>query len=149
MSRESEKVALPFDEELLSGYLDGSLSQRDHQRVRLFLEEDAASRQVYRELRAMRDAARTTHFSTVEETQWPELPQTKLSRFGRWFGFLLLGGWVLLVSFLAMRFVLQNATWLDALLYGGVPGGLAALFASVLIDRWRELRSDRYRGVHR
>lgn len=139
----------PIDEELLSGYLDGSLSQRDHQRVRLLLEENADAQRVFGELRLLREAARSTRFHAPPEPEWPELPQTPISRFGRGLGFALLIAWVLLATALAMRFLFERASLLEALLWAGLPAGFLALLISIGVDRYRELDHDRYRGVQR
>jgi hypothetical protein len=139
----------PFDEELLSGFLDGALSQLDAQRVRLRLEEDAEARQVFAELRLLRQAARSTRLPPPE-IEWPELPRHMPTRIGRAAGFAILIVWVLLVSGLGIRFFLaEGTTPLRALLYLGLPAGVLLLLLSVVADRLRALRHDRYRGVQR
>ena len=58
--------------------------------------------------------------------------------------------WIAVVTSLALwRFLSQTGDPLEIFLVLGLPGGLLLLLASVLMDRLRELKTDRYRGVHR
>ena len=50
--------SMPFPEELLSGYLDGALTQQEEQRVRLHLERSPEARAMLEDLAALRSAAR-------------------------------------------------------------------------------------------
>ena len=52
-----------FDESLLSGYLDGELTQADEQRVRLRLEGDSEARTMVAEMQRIRQAARSTELA--------------------------------------------------------------------------------------
>ena len=140
----------PFDEELLSGYLDGTLSHRELQRVRLYLESDPETRRIYEELRALRQTALSTRFVPPPAEEWPELPKTTGSRLTRSVGWMLLVSWLLVVSGLSLwRFLSQTGDPLEIFLVLGLPGAFALLFLSVLFDRLRSLKTDRYRDVHR
>ncbi len=140
----------PFAEELLSGYLDGALPQKDAQRIRLHLEDCPTCHTLYTELSTLRQAALTTQFKAPARDQWPELPQTRLSWLSRSLGWTVVLTWLLAVSGFALwRFLAQADNPLEIFLVLGLPGGLALLLGSVLLDRVRELKSDRYRGVHR
>ena len=139
-----------FNDELLSGYLDGTLSHREMQRVRLRLESDPEARQLYDELRALRETALTTRFQPPSDEAWPELPATRVSRLSRSLGWLLIGSWLAVVTVLSLwRFLSQTGNPLEIFLVLGLPGGFVLLFFSVLFDRLRSLSSDRYRNVHR
>ncbi|MEM1202365.1 MAG: hypothetical protein AAGN66_03980 [Acidobacteriota bacterium] len=141
---------MPFDEDLLSGYLDGSLSHRETQRVRIQLEEDPESRRQLAEMSLLRDLALATRFSPPRDDDWPELPQTRISLISRSLGWLLLSAWGLVVSGLALwRFLAEAGDPLEVFLVLGLPGGFVLLFASVLVDRIRSLKHDRYRGIQR
>lgn len=139
-----------FDEALLSGYLDHALPQAEAQRIRVHIEDCAACQGLYEELVALREAARTTLFQEPEEAEWPELPKTRLSRFSRSLGWMVVVSWLIVISALALwRFFSQAGDPLEVFIVLGLPGGFVLLFVSVLLDRLRELKSDRYRGVHR
>lgn len=146
----SDTVKRPIDEALLSGYLDGTLSQAESQRVRLLIEDDAEYRALYEDLQAMRAAAATTRFVEPEDDAWPEWPRTKGSWFSRSLGWVVIVAWLVVVSGYALwHFLAETGDPFEIFLVLGLPGGFVLLFISVLIDRLRELRTDRYRGVHR
>lgn len=139
-----------FDEELLSGYLDHALNQAQSQKIRVHIEDCDACRSLYEELRTLRTAARDTVFKEPEEEAWPELPATPSSRLSRSLGWVLVVSWLVVVSAFALwRFFSQTGDPLEIFIVLGLPGGFVLLFLSVLIDRLRDLRTDRYRGVKR
>jgi hypothetical protein len=140
----------PLDEVLLSGYLDGTLSQLDAQRVRLGLEKDAVLRQSFRELRLLREVALSTRFAAPAEIDWPELPQSLPSSYSRLAGWLLVVGWILLLLVIGAGELMSGRHgWLELVLFLALPGGLVLLFFSVLLDRLKSLKTDRYCGVER
>jgi predicted anti-sigma-YlaC factor YlaD len=146
----NETCGRPFAEDLLTGYLDGVLTQADDQRVRLHLEECAACRRLTNEMHKTREATMTTRFQLPADDQWDERPRGLVSRMS-------LGlGWVLLLSWaVGILGLLVGHLWSDAvplteklLLFGGLSGA-ALLFVSVLIDRLKTMRNDPYRRVER
>lgn len=139
-----------FDEELISGYLDGALPQVQSQKVRLHVEDCGACRTLLEELRTLREAAMSTRLNSPADDEWPELPRTVPGRLSRKAGWVVLVAWLLVVTGLALwRFLTQAGDPLEIFLALGLPGALLLLFLSVLMDRLRDLKTDRYRGVHR
>ncbi len=139
-----------FDEALLTGYLDGALQHQQIQRVRLHLEDCESCRQLYEELETMRTNTLATHFESPSEDLWPELPQTRVSWLSRSLGWWLLISWLVVTTGLALwRFLSNTGDPLEIFLVLGLPGAFVFLFLSVLLDRLRDLKTDRYRGVHR
>lgn len=139
-----------YDEDLISGYLDGTLSQREAQRVRLLIEDEPGARRLYRELKALRSAALGTRFVPPADEAWPELPQSTPSRFSRGLGWLLLLSWLAVITMLALwRFLSSTGDPLEIFLVLGLPGAFVLLLVSVLIDRLRDPDEERYRGVFR
>ncbi len=139
-----------FDEEMISGYLDGALPQVQSQRVRLHVEDCGACRNLLEELRTLRETAMSTRFKGPGDDEWPELPRTVPSNLSRKMGWVVLVAWLLVVTGLALwRFLTQAGDPLEIFLALGLPGALLLLFVSVLMDRLRDLKTDRYRGVHR
>ena len=139
----------PIDEELLSGYLDGALSQLETQRVRLGLEQDPELLHSFRQLRLLREAALSTRFEAPAEPDWPELPQSPPSRYSRFAGWLLVVGWGLMMLFIGIYELLSGHSWLEIVLFLALPSGLVLLFLSVLLDRLKSLKNDKYCGVER
>lgn len=148
MSEDRLGMSLPFDEELLSGYLDGALTQQDMQRVRVHLEESTSARALLEELRMMREASMSSRIEIPGDAQWSEVPKTPTSRWSKRAGFALLLVWLTVVSGVVVWEVAtgSEAWWEKALVFGGIAG-LGLLFFSVLQDRIRTSRTDRYRGV--
>lgn len=150
MTPPSMKNTAPFDEDLISGYLDGTLRQREAQRVRLLIEQDADAQRLYDELKALRNATLSTRFEAPDEDAWPELPQTRTSRVSRRLGWLLLLSWLTFIVSLAFWHLFSgtfDATQIFLIL--GLPGAFVLLLVSVLIDRLRDPDEERYRGVLR
>ena len=139
-----------FDEALLSGYLDGALTQQERQQVSLHLEACPQCRTELDDLSAVRVAARGTAFAMPADDEWGELPRSAGSRALR------LGGWALVLVWMAVvvgsgLVELMRAAvpaW-ERVAVAGVVAGLALLLLSVLLDRMRELRHDRYRRIQK
>lgn len=139
-----------FDEEQISGYLDHALPQVQAQRVRIHLEDCSDCRALYEQMRSLRETARSTRFQPAAEDSWPEMPHTRSGFFSRSLGWLVLVAWLLTISGYALwQFLSASANPFEIFLVLGLPGALLLLFLSVLLDRLRDLKTDRYRGVHR
>ena len=140
----------PFDEELLSGYLDQALPHHTAQRVRIHLEDCETCRTLYEQMSSLRQTALETQFILPEDDAWPELPKTRVSHVTRSLGWLLLTSWTLVITVYSLwLFLSQTGDPLEIFLVLGLPGAFVLLFLSVLADRLKDLKSDRYRGVHR
>jgi anti-sigma factor RsiW len=139
-----------FDEALLSGYLDGSLTQGQTQQVRLHLERCAACRELFAEMAALREATSSTEFEVPGAEHWPELPRGLWSRMGRRLGWTVMIAWLVVITGFALwRLATETGDPFEVFLVLGLPGAVGLLFLSVTIDRLRELKTDRYRGVQR
>ena len=146
----SENCGRSFDEELLTGYLDGVLTQADDQRVRLHLGECDACGRLIDEMRETREATMTTRFELPTDDQWNERPRGPLSRLSFGLGWLLLLVWAIGILGLVVGHLWSEALSLTEKLvvFGGLTGA-ALLFLSVLIDRLKTMSRDPYRRVQR
>ncbi|MCP3975696.1 MAG: hypothetical protein GY720_14520 [bacterium] len=138
-----------FNEALLSGYLDGELTQGDEQRVRVHLEGCADCGSVINELRRLREATMNTEFQVPEDTQWDETPRGALSRLLHNFGWLIAGLWVLGI---AAYLVWQVATDSESVQFEGMLGfgiilAFGLIIASAFVDRLKTRKNDPYRKV--
>lgn len=137
-----------FPEELISGYLDGALTQTDEQRVRLHLEDCSACRALYDELASLRETTMKTRFVLPADDQWDERPRGAVSRIFRGTGWVLTVAWLVAVAaFAAWQLATGPANALEKLTVFAGVAAVAVLFLSVLIDRLRALPGDRYRRV--
>ena len=139
-----------FPEEMLSGHLDRELTQQEAQRVRLHLEGCGHCRALYQELSDLREAAMTTEFPVPSDDRWDELPRSAGSRFLRGAGWLLTVLWLVLVAGYAVwQWWTSPATLFERLVVFSGASGVLFLFLSILIDRLRSVRTDRYGRVLR
>ena len=139
-----------FDEALLSGYLDGMLTQQDTQHVRLHLESCSSCNQTVSEMKALREVAMSSSFSTPPDDQWDERPRGILSRISFGFGWAIIIAWSVGILGFALGHLWSGPESLtEKLLIFGAISGFALLLLSVLIDRLKKLETDRYRGVQK
>ena len=147
-----DTCSAPFEEALLSAYLDGELTQEESQPVRLHLDECASCRRLYEQMREIREATMTTPFRVIDDGQWDERPRSGLSRALRGVGWALILVWLgaLAVTMARELAAEVGGMSLDQLLMiGGLAGGALLLFLSVLLDRLQTFKKDRYRRVER
>lgn len=139
-----------FDEALISGYLDQELTQAAEQKVRIHLEDCAGCRALLDELRQLREATMTTQFVEPSDTEWNERPRGAASRGLRSLGWAMAIIWlVVTVGFgLWQMWQAPQSAFERLLIFGGITG-FALLFLSVLIDRIRAAKTDRYREVEK
>lgn len=146
----TENRHLKFDESLLSGYLDGELTQAERQRIEILMADDPLIRRKVDELREMREAALTTPFKVPDDEQWNERPKGALSAISRHLGLGLLLIWfALLVGYGLWEVALSGEKLVAKLLVFAAFSGFGLVFVSVLIDRLRVAGTDRYRRVEK
>lgn len=141
-------TATPPDESLISGYLDGVLSQGEAQKVELWLEESKEFSAVYEELRSIRDAARGTEFVLPTDEQWNEKARTRAGGWWRRVGWTTMVLWaVLLLGHLLWELLGSSGSLLEKFLVLGALAGIGSLLVAVFLDRLGGSTSDRYRRV--
>ena len=139
-----------FDEALISGYLDGELTQRDDQRVRLHLEGCAECQAVADGMRKMKEATMTSEFQVPEDTQWDEKPRGSVSGFLSNFGWMIAIVWVIaIVGYGIWQVATDAEDLLEAILVFGLWLGFGLVFLSVLIDRLKTFKTDPYRRIEK
>ena len=138
-----------FNEALLSGYLDGELTQGDEQRVRLHLEDCVDCMTVTNEIRKLREATMNTEFQIPEDTQWDETPRGAVSRLLHNFGWLIAGLWVAgIVVYLVWQSVTDSESIrLEGILGFGILLAIGLIILSALVDRLKTRKNDPYRKV--
>lgn len=140
----------PFDEALLSGYVDGELTQAEEQRVRVYLEDHPEALAEVEEIRRLRSAALGTALKVPADTQWDERPRNGASSLARTLGWAALAASSVSVVGSGLWYLATSPHGILPKLVGfGAIGGFLMLFLSVLIDRLRVARTDRYRRVQR
>lgn len=144
----TDRCPTAFDQTLLSGYLDRELTQGESQRVRLHLEDCAACRAVLADLARLREATRTTPFRPPEDDGWDERPRGLASLLSRRVGWTMGLAWAAVVlCFAVWQLVTAPEDLGVKLLVVSAAAGPVLLFLSVLFDRLRTFKTDRYRRV--
>lgn len=139
-----------LDEELISGYLDGELSQGQEQRVRLHLEDCPECRAMTEELNRLKEVTMTTEFRVPDDTQWDETPRGRGSGFFRNFGWLILVAWIVgTLGYGLFRMATDTDELFEVVIVFGAWLGFGLVFLSVLIDRLKTRKTDRYRRVEK
>ena len=127
-------------DELLSGYLDGELTQGDRQRVELHVASCASCQKTYEEM---------THLREMSTEEWSKIMNGVTVRTSRVFGWLLyVGGLVLLIGYGSYEFAVDDE--LPAMVKTGVAAallGLVLLLASVFRQRVIASKQDKYEDV--
>lgn len=138
--------------EMLSGYVDGELTQQQSQQVSQLLERDELARQIHEDLQQLKQHIATAEYPSLNEADLNHLDSIMNDRTA---SSLQLYGWVAVVTgFLILTvpflyaFLVNDtiALWIKlgaTLLYGG---GLM-LFISVLRQRLLTRKSDKYNKV--
>lgn len=136
-------------EAMLSGYIDGELTQQDRQRVEVHCASDPESAKKLEELRALREKVGQSRLSELGEDIWRENMNNSTVRATRGIGWLFfIGGLLLLGGWAIFGFILESTIPLGVkLLTFAIYGGLGALFVSVLWQRLVERKTDKYKDV--
>lgn len=139
-----------FDQTLLSGHLDGELTQADGQRVRIHIEDCTTCRAVYEELEQLREATMTTQLDQPRDLEWDERPRGLFSGLSRSLGWLILIIWGAgFAGYALWQMATGPENLVEKLIVFGGLFGLALLFVSILVDRISAAQTDRYREVQK
>ncbi|NOX70624.1 MAG: hypothetical protein GXP15_15640 [Gammaproteobacteria bacterium] len=135
--------------ELLSGYVDGELTQQQQQRVDVHCADCGQCRNDLVELSALRDNIGKAGFSGFNQDVWREMMNDTTVNTTRGIGWLLLIGGVLIAMGIGVvGFLFGSSTGIgEKLLVSVIYGGLALLFFSVLRQRLIERKTDKYKDV--
>ena len=146
----ADRCPTTFDETLISGHLDGELTQAAEQRVRIHLEDCEHCRALLAELQELRAATISTEFHKPDDSQWDERPRSGLSLLARRTGWVVAIMWAgFLAAYALWHFWQGSANLGERILVFGGLSAVALLFTSVLIDRLRAAANDPYREVQK
>ncbi len=133
----------------ISGLLDGELTQQETQRVQIHVEDCGHCRQVYQDLKALKAQVGQLDYPSADTQMLEDLESDLTAKFARRSGFLLLIiGFALAIGFGLFTFFTDPSVPLIVQLCYGlyIVGGLA-LFISVLRQRLKTYKNDKYRKV--
>ncbi len=135
--------------DLLSGFIDGELTQQQRQLVTLHCENCDECRENLAGLRELRERVGTARLSEVGEDQWRESMNDSTVELTRGIGWLLFIAGLLIVSGIGVGFFIFNPEIPVGmkLLMIAIYGGLALLLISVWRQRLIESKTDKYKDV--
>lgn len=134
---------------LLSGYIDGELTQQERQRVEIHCGNCSDCDSDLADLRALREQVGKSRLSELGEDIWREQMGDTTVKMTRGIGWLMfIGGIFVIAGYGIYEFVIDTSMALGVkLLFLAIYGGLAALFISVLRQRLIERKTDKYKDV--
>ena len=135
--------------ELLSGFVDGELTQQERQRVTLHCDECDECRENLANLRALRERIGKAQLSEVGEDKWRETMNDSRVQTPRTIGWLLfIAGLLVVAGIVLVQLFFNDEIPLGVkLLMVAIYGGLATLLYSVLRQRLIERKTDKYKDV--
>jgi predicted anti-sigma-YlaC factor YlaD len=135
--------------DLLSGYIDGELTQQQRQWVTLHCENCRECRENLESLRAVRERVAGAGLSEIGEDKWRETMEDSGVQTTRGIGWLLfISGLLVLGAIGLVGFLFSDEIPLGIkLLLIAVYGGLGLLLISVLRQRLIERKKDKYKDV--
>jgi len=144
-----ERLMAQHVDELLSGFVDGELTQQQRQRVTLHCEQCDTCRQNLEDIRALRERIGQSKLSVTGEDKWRETMNEPMVKNTLSLGWLLvIAGMVLLAGVVLVKFILDPGMALGMkLIISAIYGGMALLLISVLRQRLIERKTDKYKDV--
>ena len=135
--------------ELMSGYIDGELTQQDRQRVEVHCDSCAQCENTLADLKELRNAVGKARLSELGEDKWREEMDDTVVKVARGIGWLMfIGGWLVIGGISLFASIMNDSTSLGVkLLVASTYVGLASLFISVLRQRLIERKTDKYKDV--
>ena len=135
--------------ELLSGYVDGELTQQQRQRVDVHCADCQECASDLRDLRTLRENIGQAGLSDMNQDVWREMMNDHSVKTPRRMGWLLLSGGALIAMGIGIVGFLLNSSVgiVEKLIVSSIYGGLALLFYSVLRQRLMERKTDKYKDV--
>ena len=148
MSNRTQHIVNHVDE-LLSGYLDGELTQQQRQRVELHCADCEKCATSLAEIRALSESLGKARLSNINQSEWRELMDDTAVKTSLGIGWILLAGGLIAAFGLGVyEFVLNSSLGLvGKLAISAIYVGLFALFVSVVRQRWIERKTDKYKDV--
>ena len=135
--------------ELLSGYIDGELTQQQRQAVEIHCADCKDCAEELEQLSVLRADIGAARLSQYGEDTWRETMNDSTVQTARGIGWLLVIGGILACGGIAvLAFLTDPGIELRAkVIAGAIYGGLALLFVSVLRQRLIERKTDKYKDV--
>ncbi len=135
--------------ELLSGYVDGELTQQERQHITLHCADCDECREILGNLHELRERIGNSRLSEVGEDKWRETMNESDVQTSRSIGWLLFIAGLLAIAGIGLfAFIFSDDISIgEKLIVSAIYGGLATLLYSVLRQRLIERKTDKYKDV--
>jgi len=135
--------------ELLSGFVDGELTQQQRQLVALHCEECIDCQDHLARLRELRERVGKANLSEVGEDKWRETMNDSTVQISRNIGWLMfIAGLLAIIGVFLVVFLFSDEIPVGMkLIMIAIYGGMATLLYSVLRQRLIERKTDKYKDV--
>ena len=135
--------------ELLSGFVDGELTQQERQFVSLHCDECAECQDILSNIRILRERVGQANLSEVSEDRWRESMDDSTVKTSRSIGWLMfIAGLLAIAGIGVVGFLFSDEIPVGVkFIIIAVYGGLATLLFSVLRQRLIERKTDKYKDV--
>ena len=135
--------------DLLSGFLDGELTQQQRQHVTQHCADCERCRDDLAELRALRERISGARLSEIGEDKWRENMNDTTVQLSRGIGWLIFIAGLLVAGLYILYHLIADSgmSFIEKFIVFGVYGGLALLLFSVLRQRLIERKTDKYKDV--
>lgn len=136
---------------LLSGYIDNELTQQDRQRVEVHLADCTRCRKTIQELEEVRRRAGGLHIPEPTRKEIAQMESNVMERLFRNFGWSITIAWAIgSVAYGLYEYAsAPGEPFLHKVAVFSLILGIAMLFLSVLLQRVRETKTDRYKGIQK
>ena len=133
----------------LSGYMDGELTQQERQPLEIHIRSCQRCQTVLAQLREAQEATLRLDLEEPEQEDWKLMEARVLERVSQGLGWSVLLVWLVVTTGYTLYQYASSPTepLFEKILVFSLFLGFGLLFLSVLSQRVRERRTDRYRGV--
>ena len=135
--------------EMLSGYVDGELTQASQQRVRVHVETCENCKETLADLTAIREKVQALNLGEMHSDEWEGRVKDAMTTRSRNIGWMLfVGGVGVLCAYGVWAFLTDDSVSpIVRVAWSAMWGGLATLFLSVLRERLIKSKDDKYNDV--
>ena len=133
----------------LSGYLDGELTQQQRQPVEIHIRSCEPCTQLLEELQNAKEATHALDLEQLRDEDWKLMETRILEKISQGLGWTILVVWLVVTTVygLYQYGTSPDEPFFEKILVFSLFLGFGLLFFSVLSQRIRERRTDRYKGV--
>ena len=133
----------------LSGYLDGELSEERRHQIDSHLLSCRSCQQVLEQLSTLRKETEAMNYLEPSGQEWRRMEKSIFASISRGLGWIVLAVWSVVTCFYGCYEYFSSPTepLFQKILMFAFFLGLGLLFLSVLSERIRDSRTDRYKGI--